>query len=124
MRFVIKHESKGRIRVHMVQNRMSYRQADILCYYLQNISGVTSAKVYENTSDAMITYTCNRSEVISAFKKFAYDKVDVPSEILDNSGRELNSTYREKLINKVVLRYARKLFLPYPLNACTHVHVR
>ncbi|MBU5469967.1 heavy metal translocating P-type ATPase [Falcatimonas sp. MSJ-15] len=117
MRFVIKHESKGRIRVHMVQNRMSYRQADILCYYLQNISGVTSAKVYENTSDAMITYTCNRSEVISAFKKFAYDKVDVPSEILDNSGRELNSTYREKLINKVVLRYARKLFLPYPLNA-------
>lgn len=117
MRFVIKHESKGRIRVHMVQNRMSYRQADILCYYLQNISGVTSAKVYENTSDAMITYTCNRSEVISAFKKFAYDKVDVPSEILDNSGRELNSTYREKLINKVVLRYARKIFLPYPLNA-------
>ncbi len=117
MRFVIKHESKGRIRVHMVQNRMSYRQADILCYYLQNISGVTSAKVYENTSDAMVTYTCGRSEVISAFKKFAYDKVDVPSEILDNSGRELNSTYREKLINKVVLRYARKLFLPYPLNA-------
>lgn len=117
MRFVIKHESKGRIRVHMVQNRMSYRQADILCYYLQNISGVTSAKVYENTSDAMVTYTCDRSEVISAFKKFAYDKVDVPSEILDNSGRELNSTYREKLINKVVLRYARKLFLPYPLNA-------
>ena len=117
MRFVIKHESKGRIRVHMIQNRMSYRQADILCYYLQNISGVTSAKVYENTSDAMVTYTCDRSEVISAFKKFAYDKVDVPSEILDNSGRELNSTYREKLINKVVLRYARKLFLPYPLNA-------
>lgn len=117
MRFAIKHESKGRIRVHMVQNRMSYRQADILCYYLQNISGVTSAKVYENTSDAMVTYTCDRSEVISAFKKFAYDKVDVPSEILDNSGRELNSTYREKLINKVVLRYARKLFLPYPLNA-------
>lgn len=117
MRFVIKHESKGRIRVHMVQNRMSYRQADILCYYLQNISGVTSAKVYENTSDAMVTYTCGRSEVISAFKKFVYDKVDVPSEILDNSGRELNSTYREKLINKVVLRYARKLFLPYPLNA-------
>ena len=117
MRFVIKHESKGRIRVHMIQNRMSYRQADILCYYLQNISGVTSAKVYENTSDAMVTYTCGRSEVISAFKKFAYDKVDVPSEILDNSGRELNSTYREKLINKVVLRYARKLFLPYPLNA-------
>ena len=30
MKFSIKHEIKGRIRVHMNQKRMTFRQADIL----------------------------------------------------------------------------------------------
>ena len=28
MKFMIKHEAKGRMRIHAVQNRMSYAQAD------------------------------------------------------------------------------------------------
>ena len=35
MKFVIKHEIKGRLRVHMAQQRMTYEQADVLQYYLQ-----------------------------------------------------------------------------------------
>ena len=34
MKFAIKHEIKGRIRIHLAQKRMTYRQADILQYYL------------------------------------------------------------------------------------------
>ena len=34
MRFVIKHEIKGRLRVHIQQSRMSFAQADTLQYYL------------------------------------------------------------------------------------------
>ncbi len=34
MRFVIKHEIKGRLRVHILQSRMSFAQADTLQYYL------------------------------------------------------------------------------------------
>ena len=33
MRFVIKHEIRGRIRVQILQGRMSIEQADILQYY-------------------------------------------------------------------------------------------
>ena len=33
MKFAIKHEIKGRIRIHLAQKHMTYRQADILqCY--------------------------------------------------------------------------------------------
>lgn len=49
MRFTIKHEMKGRLRVHVMQKRMTCRQADMLLYYLLKCEGVTQAKVYERT---------------------------------------------------------------------------
>jgi heavy metal translocating P-type ATPase len=42
--------------------------------------------------------------------------VDVPQTYLDNSGRELNNYYKEKLINRVVLRVGNKLFVPLPIR--------
>ena len=55
MKFSIKHEMTGRMRVHLSQNRMTYAQADILLYFLQNDKYVTCAKVYERTGDAVIS---------------------------------------------------------------------
>lgn len=117
MRFVIKHETKNRIRIHAMQNRMTFRQADILNYYLLNVQNVISAKVYEETADAVIIYKGERSKIIEALKLFSYEKANVSEDVLTNSGREINSNYKNKLVDKVVFRVARKLFLPYPLNA-------
>ncbi len=116
MRFSIKHEIPGRIRIHMAQNRMTYEQADTLLYYLENLEGVSAAKVYERTADAVICYTNEREELISKLRSFQYDKVDVPADVLANSGRELNAYYQEKLIMRVVWRYTKKLFVPYPIR--------
>lgn len=44
MKFMIKHEAKGRMRIHAVQNRMSYAQADTLLYFLHSQKEVTFAK--------------------------------------------------------------------------------
>ena len=44
MKFKIKHEIRGRIRIHMEQKRMTHEQADILLFYLQNIDGVFRAE--------------------------------------------------------------------------------
>ena len=117
MKFVIKHEIPGRIRVHMVQKRMSCRQADTLLYYLNALECVTQAKVYVRTADACVCFTGEKAPLIQALKKFRYESVEVPEAVLANSGRELNNTYQEKLITKVALRYAGKLFLPYPVRA-------
>ena len=35
MKFLIKHDIKGRIRVQMCQTRMTFTQADMLQYYLE-----------------------------------------------------------------------------------------
>lgn len=117
MRFFIRHETRGRIRIHLDQKRMSYEQADTLAYYLENLNGVVTAKVYERTCDAVVCYQGSRAEIISGIRAFHYQDVEVPSQVLQSSGRALNSEYQEKLISKVICHYGRKLFLPYPLNA-------
>ena len=117
MKFVIKHEIKGRLRIHIIQGRMSFRQADMMEYYLSNCKCVTSVKVNERLQDAVVCYVGNREEMIETLRHFSYQKVDVPETFLQNSGRELNRTYWDKLVNKVVLRMGSKMFLPYPIRA-------
>ena len=117
MKFFIRHETRGRIRIHLDQKRMSYEQADTLAYYLENLNGVVTAKIYERTCDAVVCYQGSRAEIISGIRAFHYQDVEVPSQVLQSSGRALNSEYQEKLISKVICHYGRKLFLPYPLNA-------
>jgi len=117
VKFFIRHETRGRIRIHLDQKRMSYEQADTLAYYLENLNGVVTAKVYERTCDAVVCYQGSRAEIISGIRAFHYQDVEVPSQVLQSSGRALNSEYQEKLISKVICHYGRKLFLPYPLNA-------
>ena len=117
MRFFIKHETKGRIRIHLDQKRMTFEQADTFLYYIENIPGVRSGKVYERTCDAVICYGGSREDVIRKIREFRYSNVQVPSQVLENSGRALNSEFQEKLVTKVLCHYGRRLFLPYPLNA-------
>lgn len=117
MRFVIKHEIRGRIRIHVLQSRMTDEQADTLQYYLSRQKFVTAVKVQERMQDAVICYVGNREEMIQVLQKFQYEQVEVPDVFLQNSGRALNREYWDKLVNKVVLHTGNKLFLPYPLRA-------
>lgn len=116
MKFVIKHEIPGRIRVCMAQPHMTFRQADLLQYYLQGLAFVTSAKVREKTCGAVVCYTGDRSQVVEALRRFEYGAVQPPPGMLENTGRELNARYREKLVLQVLIRFAAKLFLPAPLQ--------
>ena len=117
MKFIIKHEIPGRIRVHMVQPKMTFEEADILLYYLVNLENVTKAKVYERTQDAVIYYEKDRREIIKALQKFGYDRGTVPEGLTEHSGRQMNAEYQEKLLMKVVMRFGGKLLIPAPVRA-------
>ena len=132
MKFVIKHEIKGRMRVHLLQSRMTFEQADTLEYYLSNNKLVTSVKVRERLQDATISYIGSREDIIKLLTSFKYNNVEVPDVYLQNSGREieapesylahsgraLNNEYWDKLVNKVFLYGANKIFLPNPIREC------
>ena len=117
MKFEIKHEIPGRIRIHVIQGRMSVTQADTLLYYLKSLGSVTQATVYERTADACVCFSGDRASVIQALRRFRYESVEVPEAVLANSGRALNNEYKDKIASQIAWHYARKLFLPYPLRA-------
>lgn len=116
MKFTIKHESRGRMRVHMEQYRMTYEQADTLLYVIHNHRNVTFVKVYDRTADAVIEYVGDREEIIELLRHFHYESANVPQTVIKTSGRELNNSYQEKLIGSVVWHYSKKLLLPLPIR--------
>lgn len=116
MKFTIKHESRGRMRVHMEQYRMTYEQADTLLYVIHNHRNVTFVKVYDRTADAVIEYVGDREQIIELLRHFHYESANVPQTVIKTSGRELNNSYQEKLIGSVVWHYSKKLLLPWPIR--------
>lgn len=121
MRCSILHESKGRIRVHMMQPGMTMHQADILEYYLRAKPFVTSAKVYDRTGDAVVCYKGKRQAVVTALARFSYDDEKAVALVPEHTGRELDREFEDKLINAIILRYARRLLLPAPLRFAVSV---
>lgn len=116
MKFTIKHESRGRMRVHMEQYRMTYEQADTLLYVIHNHRNVTFVKVYDRTADAVIEYVGDREQIIELLRHFHYESANVSQTVIKTSGRELNNSYQEKLIGSVVWHYSKKLLLPLPIR--------
>lgn len=121
MKFQIKNESKRRIRMHMSVYRMSYVQADTLQYFLTELSCVNQVKVNDQTCDVTVYYSgekADRQDMLKKLQTFHYEDVEVPEHFIQNSGRALNAEYQDKLVWNVAFHYARKWFLPAPLNAC------
>ena len=116
MRCSVLHNSKGRIRVHIMRPYMTMHQADILEYYLRSKPFVTMAKVYDRTGDAVICYKGSRKAVVTALAKFSYEDKAAVALVPEHTGRELDREFEGRLIRAVTLRYARRLLLPKPLQ--------
>ena len=117
MKFVIRHEIRGRVRVHIYQKDMSIRQADLLHYYLCTLPGVKNVRVYERTADAAVVYEGSRRCILEGIQRFSYDSERMEELVPKNSGRALNREYKEKLVRKVVVRAFAKSFLPASVRA-------
>jgi predicted transcriptional regulator len=111
MRFVVKHEAKGRIRIHILKKkRMSFEDADRIQYHFTMQPYVRSVLVREKTLDVTICYTGSREEMIHSLQHFHMEDVQVPESYLQNSGREMNEQYKEKLINHVCCGLGTRFF--------------
>lgn len=117
MKFIIKHEIEGRIRIHVIQGRMTCREADTLYYYLMSQVSILQAKVRQQTQDVTISYQCGREKIIQLLRQFSYERVKAPESFLQNSGRELNESYRQKLMMHIIRWTGSRIFFPYPLRA-------
>ena len=116
MKCKILHESRGRIRVHLMCNRMTLHDADILDYYMRNIDGVTSVKVYDRTQAAIILYKTERKNIIRALAKFSFKAKEAIELVPEHTSRQLHRDFEDRLIFTTVSHIATKLFLPVPIR--------
>ncbi|MCD7745926.1 MAG: heavy metal translocating P-type ATPase [Lachnospiraceae bacterium] len=98
-----------------IRNGMTLRQADILEYYLRATEGVTDVKVYDRTGDAVIFFACDRTKIITALRRFSYEKAETLAP--EKTGRELSRQFEDRLTFMILRRAATKLFLPASLQA-------
>ena len=118
MKCKILHESRGRLRVHLLAGRMTLEKADLTEYYLKQIPGVKDARVYDRTMDAVILFAENsRATVLTALAKFSFESAAQSVTVPEHTPRALNRDFEETLISTVFRRFAVKLFFPMPVRA-------
>ncbi|MDO4326811.1 MAG: heavy metal translocating P-type ATPase [bacterium] len=116
MKFKILHESRGRIRVQVMQRRMTMEQADVLGSWLLHIKGVQHATVHERTCCAVICYQMPREKLLRQLGSFSYQNEETAELAPVHSSRELNHIYLDKLVGMVAGKAFRKLFFPAPVE--------
>lgn len=95
---------------------MTVEEADKADAYLKSINGIEDVTVYERTSDLIIYYSFDRSELIEILAHFSFENDEVKNIEIVGTARLVQREYEEKLIMTIALRYFRKIFYPLPLR--------
>ena len=116
MKCVVLHESSKKIRIKIPYPYMSMHRADLVEYYIRNIDVVKEVSVDERTGNAVVTFL-NSSEkdkesLFSALAVFDPQDERIKALVPENTGREMNRRYEEKLFFSVAGMFMRKIFLP------------
>lgn len=121
MKATILHESNGRIRLRLGVKRLSIADADRLQIWLTGHPNIVDVKIFERTCGVIIRYSGERAAVLDEIAHFHLDEVRDTITLPAQSTREINRTFKEKLVGKIVSRYACQLFLPAPLRLIRHM---
>ncbi|MBO5516750.1 MAG: HAD-IC family P-type ATPase [Firmicutes bacterium] len=119
MRVCIVHESSTKIRFQTGVRRMSVEQADILDYFLQQLRFVKGTGIRQRTASFTVSYSGDpedRRKLLSALEDFSFYDEEAKALVPEQTGRELNNSYEERLVLKVLGRIGRKIFLPVPMQ--------
>ena len=117
MRCRILHESRGRMRVHFMQSRMTPEQADLTQAWLETQEVITKARTDERTGNTVIWYCPEaRAQVLALLGSFCYREAAEQTEVPVHSTRTLTRTYEDRLFFHIVRRGIARFLLPLPLR--------
>ena len=121
MKWKILSETRGRIRVQLIQPRMTLDQADLLEAWLAQQDGVLHALVHERTCCAVLTYEGGRAALLARLARFHWDSAAEAVPAPAHTGRAINREYQERLVDMTAARLFRRLFFPAPLRAAVTI---
>ena len=117
MKYQIKHEIQGRIRLHILQ-KLTLTELDKLYCSLSEKKYIKHCKVYAPTNDLMLEYNCDRKEVLQLLTGLHTNELIVSESSLAavTASRELNAKYKSKLLRKIAAHAINKLIIPFSLR--------
>lgn len=121
MRFQILHESPGRARLRAVQHTMSLEQADLLEAWVMALPEVDEVTVHERLCSLIIFFHGKREDLYNRLSRFSYEQAKEETHVLSSNSRQINREYKEKMVFQVLRHYAKKLFLPMPVQRVINV---
>lgn len=121
MKYVVLHESERSMRISIPTINMTCRQADLLEYFLKTEKDIREAKVYDRTSDAVIRFhgtldEKKRERLKAALAAFSYEDERLNALVPESDSRALGHEYEGRMMDLVVGRILRNIFLPTPIN--------
>ncbi|MGN8762905.1 heavy metal translocating P-type ATPase [Hornefia butyriciproducens] len=119
MQYLILHESRQRLRLHVPRLNLTLREADILEAYLNSLSFVKSARVHERTGDAIVFFVnkgAGRPALLKALDRFSFVDESIAALAPEHSVRVMNRRYQEKMTALILGRVFRSLFFPKSLQ--------
>ncbi len=112
MKCKILHETRNRMRVHIVGKKPTMEQADLLEEYLLSIEGIVEAKVYDRTGDIVLKYNCDRKRATDTLARFSFSMSQLTDLEVNHTSRKLSHEYSERIVMTVVMRGLKRLFVP------------
>lgn len=116
MKYKILHRTQGRVRLSLLKDCFTIRQADIIQAFLDDLDFVIKAKVYEKTGNVAIEYSGEEKYLLSRIKSFNLKNCRIDESRLESSQRKMSAGYRDRFVDKVFIHFAKKIFLPAPVR--------
>jgi heavy metal translocating P-type ATPase len=112
----------NRFHLDLMQRRLSETEADVLYYTLIELPGIENVKVYQRTAQLAVRYVGVESAILDYISDMDLSDPALQDNVPTISARATNEMYKNKILNKVMLRIGKWLFLPLPIRTAVTIY--
>ena len=122
MKFKIVYDKKNILRVRAGKHAFTQKQGYGIARLLTSKKGIKTVKVSSVNGSIYIEYTCKKIQILKFLANLKKSDLFEAEPTQEEISRETDSRYINKIIKKVVTRYAALLLLPLPLRVLKIVY--
>lgn len=112
----------NRFHLDLMQRRLSETEADALYYSLIDLPGIENVKVYQRSAQLTVRYVGVESAILDYISDMDLSDPTLLDNVPTVSARATNEMYKNKILDKVMLRVGKWLFLPLPVRTAVTIY--
>lgn len=105
------------------KSRLTGQEADLIYYALSDRDDVESVQVFTRTGQVIYRYRgSSDAQLLTFLDELETDDAELMEKVPEVSVRATNDHYKEEIIDKVIARVVKRVFLPLPIRTvCTFI---